>query len=103
MLTKSSTELIRQHNRALVLEALRRRIGQSHTDLAKETGLASATVTAITQELETENIIERTGLPRAGGGVPASFSSSAVLPPTPPLSGYRQMCCSTRWSTIRVP
>ena len=67
MLTKSSTELIRQHNRALVLEALRRRIGQSHTDLAKETGLASATVTAITQELETENIIERTVAAAAGG------------------------------------
>jgi len=67
MLTKSSTELIRQHNRALVLEALRARVGQSHTDLAKETGLASATVTAITQELETENIIERTVAAAAGG------------------------------------
>jgi predicted NBD/HSP70 family sugar kinase len=67
MLTKSSTELIRQQNRALVLVALRRRNGQSHTDLGLETGLASATVTAITQELENENIIERTVAPPAGG------------------------------------
>ena len=56
MLTKSSTELIRQQNRALVLVALRRRNGQSHTDLGRETGLASATVTAITQDLENEKI-----------------------------------------------
>lgn len=67
MLTKSGTELIRQQNRALVLEALRRQNGQSHTDLANETGLASATVTAITQDLENEKIIERTESPPAGG------------------------------------
>jgi len=67
MLMKSSTELIRQQNRALVLRALRRKNGQSHTDLAIETGLASATVTAITQELETERIIERTEAPPAAG------------------------------------
>lgn len=67
MLTKSSTELIRQQNRALVLEALRRQTGRSHTELASETGLASATVTSITQELETDRIIERTVAPAAGG------------------------------------
>jgi DNA-binding Lrp family transcriptional regulator len=67
MLTKSGTELIRQQNRARVLEALRRENGQSHTDLGIETGLASATVTAITQELENENVIERTVASPAGG------------------------------------
>jgi predicted NBD/HSP70 family sugar kinase len=67
MLTKSSTELIRRQNRALVLGALRRRSGQSHTDLALETGLASATVTSITHELESERIIERSEAPPAGG------------------------------------
>lgn len=67
MLMKSGTELIRQQNRALVLQALRRQNGQSHTDLANETGLASATVTAITQELENEKIIERTEAPPAAG------------------------------------
>lgn len=67
MLTKSSTELIRRQNRALVLGALRRKNGQSHTELAVGTGLASATVTAITQELVNERIIERTESPPAGG------------------------------------
>jgi predicted transcriptional regulator len=67
MLMKSGTELIRQQNRARVLEALRRKNGQSHTELSVETGLASATVTAITQELENENVIERTVAAPAGG------------------------------------
>ncbi|WP_420408384.1 ROK family transcriptional regulator [Hoeflea sp.] len=67
MLTKSSTELIRRQNRALVLGALRRKNGQSHTELAVETGLASATVTSITHELVDERIIERTEAPPAGG------------------------------------
>lgn len=67
MLTKSSTELIRQQNRSLALEALRRKGSQSHTDLAHATGLASATVTAITHELENERIIERSEAPPAGG------------------------------------
>ncbi|MDP2733685.1 MAG: ROK family transcriptional regulator [Hoeflea sp.] len=71
MLTKSSTELIRQQNRALVLAALRRQSGQSHTDLAVETGLASATVTAITQDLESERVIERSeAAPATGRGRP---------------------------------
>lgn len=67
MLTKSSSELIRRQNRALVLDALRRNSGQSHTDLAFATGLASATVTAITQELESERVIERSEAPPASG------------------------------------
>ncbi|WP_299867007.1 ROK family protein [uncultured Hoeflea sp.] len=67
MLTKSSTELIRRQNRALVLSALRRQSDRSHTDLALETGLASATVTAITHELESERVIERAEARPAGG------------------------------------
>ncbi|WP_394690481.1 ROK family protein [Hoeflea sp.] len=67
MLMKSGTELIRQQNRARVLEALRHKNGLSHTELGIETGLASATVTAITQELENENVIERTVASPAGG------------------------------------
>lgn len=67
MLTKSSTELIRRQNRALVLKALRRKSGQSHTELASETGLASATVTAITHELESECVVERAEAPPAAG------------------------------------
>ncbi len=67
MLTKSSSELIRRQNRALVLAALREQRGQSHTELAIATGLASATVTAITQELESEHVIERAEAPSAKG------------------------------------
>lgn len=67
MLTKSSSELIRRQNRALVLSALRRQSDRSHTDLALETGLASATVTAITHELESERVIERAEAQPAGG------------------------------------
>ncbi|MCA1490756.1 ROK family transcriptional regulator [Sinorhizobium alkalisoli] len=52
MLTKSSTELVRQQNSALVLSALRRRGALAHTEIAEQTGLASATVSAITAELE---------------------------------------------------
>lgn len=67
MLTKSNAGFIRQHNRALVLEALRRQKGQSHTDIVVGTGLASGTVTAITQELENERVIERTEAPPPTG------------------------------------
>ncbi len=67
MLTKSSTELVREQNRALVLSALRRDGPQSHTDLALQTGLSSATVTVITQDLATERVIERQEGPQTTG------------------------------------
>ena len=59
MLTKSSTELVRQQNSGLVLSALRKHRVLSHTDISQHTGLASATVSAITAELERQRIIER--------------------------------------------
>ncbi|MCV9961432.1 ROK family protein [Pararhizobium sp. BT-229] len=59
MLTKSSTELVRQQNSALVLAALRRLGPMSHTDISEHTGLASATVSAITAELERAEVIEK--------------------------------------------
>lgn len=59
MLTKSSTELVRQQNSALVLAALRRMGPLSHTDISEHTGLASATVSAITAELERAEVIEK--------------------------------------------
>ena len=40
MLTKFSTELVRQQNSALVLASLRRRGALSHTELSAQTGLA---------------------------------------------------------------
>lgn len=65
MLTKSSTELVRQQNSALVLAALRRHGPLSHTDIARHTGLASATVSAITAELERADVLERLDQPAA--------------------------------------
>lgn len=59
MLTRSSTELVRQQNSALVLASLRRHGALSHTELSAQTGLASATVSAITAELERAKIIEK--------------------------------------------
>ncbi|HEV7306884.1 ROK family transcriptional regulator [Ensifer sp.] len=59
MLTKSSTELVRQQNSALVLAALRRAGNLSHTEISAETGLASATVSAITADLEKSGVLAK--------------------------------------------
>ncbi len=59
MLTKSSTELVRQQNLALVLAALRRKGALAHTEIAEQTGLASATISAITAELERIGVIAK--------------------------------------------
>lgn len=67
MLTRSSTELVRQQNKGLVLVALRRKGPLAHTEIAHETGLSSATISAITAELEHERIIERAELQSSGG------------------------------------
>ncbi|MDQ0321336.1 putative NBD/HSP70 family sugar kinase [Pararhizobium capsulatum DSM 1112] len=67
MLTKSSTELVRQQNSAVVLSALRRGGAASHTELATRTGLASGTVSAITAELERAGVLEKSEQ-RAYGG-----------------------------------
>ena len=71
MLTKSSTELVRQQNSALVLATLRRMGPLSHTDISEHTGLASATVSAITAELERVAVIEKAEQqPTSGRGRP---------------------------------
>lgn len=67
MLTKSSTELVRQQNSALVLAALRRKGSLSHTEIAAQTGLASATISVITAELERSGIIAKTEQHVQGG------------------------------------
>jgi len=59
MLIRSSTELVRQQNSGLVLSALRRFGPQSHTELSTRTGLASATISAITAELQLAQVIEK--------------------------------------------
>jgi predicted NBD/HSP70 family sugar kinase len=59
MLAKSSTELVRQQNSALVLSALRRHGRLAHTEISDATGLASATISSITADLERARIIEK--------------------------------------------
>ncbi|MDE1994441.1 MAG: ROK family transcriptional regulator [Rhizobiaceae bacterium] len=67
MLTKSSTELVRQKNSVLVLTALRRHGPLAHTELSDFTRLSSATVSVITTDLERAQIIERAEQQAAGG------------------------------------
>jgi len=59
MLTKSSAELVRQRNSVLVLAALRRQGALAHTEISDFTTLSSATVSAITADLERAQIIEK--------------------------------------------
>jgi predicted NBD/HSP70 family sugar kinase len=71
MLIKSGSEQMRQHNSVLVLAALRRHGPLSHTDLAERTHLSSATVSAITVELERAGVLERSEQqPGTGRGRP---------------------------------
>jgi len=71
MLTKSSTELVRQRNSVLVLAALRRHGALAHTEIADFTKLSSATISAITADLEKAQIIEKSEQqPSRGRGRP---------------------------------
>lgn len=67
MLTKSSTELVRQRNSVLVLAALRRHGALAHTEISDFTKLSSATISAITADLEKAQIIEKSEHQAAGG------------------------------------
>ncbi|MET3855699.1 ROK family transcriptional regulator [Rhizobium sp. OAE497] len=67
MLTKSSTESVRQRNSGLVLAALRRHGALAHTEISDYTQLSSATVSAITADLEKSEIIERSEQQAASG------------------------------------
>lgn len=67
MLAKSSTEMVRRQNSALVLSALRRHGRLAHTELSAATGLASATISAITAYLERTGIIGKIEQQAASG------------------------------------
>jgi predicted NBD/HSP70 family sugar kinase len=67
MLTKSSTELVRQRNSVLVLAALRRHGLLAHTEISDFTRLSSATVSAITADLEKAQLIEKSEQQAASG------------------------------------
>ncbi|MGN7292072.1 ROK family protein [Rhizobium sp. SAFR-030] len=64
---KPGTEQLRRQKLLAVLSALRRVGPQSHTDLSIVTGLASATVTAVTADLERAGVIERQEQTMSGG------------------------------------
>ena len=71
MLTKSSTELVRQRNSVLVLSVLRRHGPLAHTEISDFSGLSSATISAITADLERAQIIEKSEQqPASGRGRP---------------------------------
>ncbi|UJW76793.1 ROK family transcriptional regulator [Rhizobium sp. SL42] len=63
---KTSNESVRQQNSGLVLQALRHDGPLAHTDLSASTGLSSATVSAITAELEKTGLIERREVANVG-------------------------------------
>ncbi|MGI9400176.1 MAG: ROK family transcriptional regulator [Rhizobiaceae bacterium] len=64
---KASSESLRRQNRALVLSTLRRLGRASHTEIADWSGLSSATVSAITAELEDDGILIRREQQQVGG------------------------------------
>ena len=55
----STTEMLRHQNRARVLAGLRELGPSAHTTLSEWTGLSSASVSAITAELEDEAVLQR--------------------------------------------
>lgn len=57
MQNKADTELVRRQNRGLVLAALRRSGPLARVELGEETGLSPATISAITGDLLSENVI----------------------------------------------
>lgn len=83
----ASTELVRQKNSLSVMAALRLHGSLSHTDMSSFTGLASATVSAITMELERAGLILRKeqlatagrGRPRILFGPSGSFCHVAIV------------------------
>lgn len=55
---KADTELVRQQNRSLVLEALRTSGALAGIELGEKTGLSPATISAITNDMLSERLIE---------------------------------------------
>lgn len=83
----ASTELVRQKNSLSVMAALRLHGSLSHTEMSSFTGLASATVSAITMELERAGLILRKeqlattgrGRPRILFGPRGAFCHVAII------------------------
>lgn len=74
MLARTGTETLRRQNRALLLATIRELGPCAHTDIAEWSGLSSATVSAITADLEEEGVLTRTATGKSGGrGRPRSL------------------------------
>ena len=67
MRNRNTTEGLRHHNRALVLQSLRRIGPSSHTEIAEVSGLASGTVSVITAELFEEGALFKQEQPPSKG------------------------------------
>lgn len=83
----TNTETLRHQNRAYVLAGLRELGRSAHTTLGEWSGLSSASVSAITAELEAEGVLERVeqvassgrGRPRVLFGQSAGFAYLAMV------------------------
>lgn len=64
--------LLRRHNQALILDALRRSGEVTRPDLARTTGLAWPTVSRLVDDLIDRGLVEDTGRPGPGRGRPAT-------------------------------
>jgi len=58
MQEKADSDLVRRQNRQLVLQALRQEGPSARIDLGRSTGLSPATITSITAQLISENVIQ---------------------------------------------
>lgn len=67
-LRRGNKELIKELNRALVIDQIRINGPISRTDIAKNTDLGLSTITNIVDELENENLVNEVGAGSSSGG-----------------------------------
>src|SRR3954451_992268 len=72
---KIDRQVMRAHNRAVVLDAVRRSGPLARTEVARRTSLAKPTVSAIVDELLTEGLVHEVGVgsSTAAGGRPPTY------------------------------
>ena len=72
---KIDRQVMRVHNRAVVLDAVRRSGPLARTEVARRTSLAKPTVSAIVDELLTEGVVHEVGMGKstAAGGRPPTY------------------------------
>src|SRR5829696_2045684 len=72
---KIDRQVMRAHNRAVVLDAVRRSGPMARTEVARRTSLAKPTVSAIVDELLTEGVVHEVGVGKstAAGGRPPTY------------------------------